>query len=199
MIRLTIQDEPGAFDSKVRKKGETYLQKNGIDLYKPLPSGTKLPPYWCDCLEELYESYGGMCAYLAVYFELETGAGTVEHFFPKSLMPQFAYEWENYRLVTRIVNSRKRDYLDVLDPADIENDWFLLNLLSGKPYPNPQLDCDIMGKVSVTINRLGLDKPRVNAMRALHYQKYVSGKWSAEELHESSPFVWNEASRQGLL
>ena len=45
-----------------------------------------------------------------------TGGRSVEHFAPKKKHRDFAYEWDNHRLVCSVMNSRKRDFEDVLDP-----------------------------------------------------------------------------------
>ena len=199
MIPVTPQPEPEDFDTKVRQKGLRWLAEHDIDITAPLPSGTKLPPYWRACLGKLHSGYGGVCAYLAVFFEITTGAGNVEHFLPKSLRPDLAYEWCNYRLACSAINSRKRDFTDILDPFEIEDGWFYLELVSGHIFPNPQLPDSLQQKIQATIDRLKLDSSANNEMRAKHYQFYCEGKITKEYLKDFSPFVWKEADRQGLL
>ena len=199
MIPVTPQPEPKNFDTQVRQKGLRWLAKNDIDITAPLPSGTKLPPFWRDCLDELHHGYGDVCAYLAVSFERTTGTGTVEHFCPKSLRPDLAYEWCNYRLACSAINSRKREFTDILDPFEIEDGLFYLELVSGHIFPNPQLPASLQQKIQATIDRLKLDHPDNNKMRAEHYQLYCEGKITSEYLKGYSPFVWKEADRQGLL
>ncbi|WP_300801630.1 hypothetical protein [uncultured Desulfovibrio sp.] len=199
MIPVTPKPEPEDFDTQVRQKGLRWLEKHHIDITAPLPSGTKLPPYWRACLDELYHNYDGVCAYLAVFFERTTGTGHVEHFCPKSLRPDLAYEWRNYRLACSAINSRKRDFTDILDPFEIEDGWFYLELVSGHIFPNPQLPASLQQKIQASIDRLKLDSPANNEMRAKHYQLYCEGKMTKEHLKDYSPFVWKEAARQGLL
>jgi hypothetical protein len=50
-----------------------------------------------------------------------------------------------------------------------------------------------------TIERLKLHDPETNTMRATHFEYYLRGDVSAGFLERSSPFVWYEARRQGLL
>ncbi len=69
------------------------------------------------CLNELYSLYNGICAYACVLIPPVTGGRSVEHFAPKMKHPDYAYEWKNYRLVCSLMNSRKRDFEDVLDPS----------------------------------------------------------------------------------
>nr|MDT0253654.1 hypothetical protein [Endozoicomonas sp.] len=166
---------------------------------EPLPKGTKIAPYWRDCMDELYHAYFGVCAYLAVHFERTIGGGTVEHFAPKSRRVELAYEWSNYRLASSIVNARKNNFEDVLDPFEITTGWFHVELVSGHIYPAPALSEDLQKQVEQTINRLGLDDKNNQEMRARHYQEYREKLYSEEFLKRRSPLVWVEAHRQGLL
>ena len=113
MIHVSQRLEPTCFDVKVRQRGLEFFRRESIDISAPLPSSIKLPTYWRSCLDELYEAYDGICAYLAIYIERTAGGVTVDHYAPKSKRPDLAYEWDNYRLSSSIVNSRKRDYDDV--------------------------------------------------------------------------------------
>ena len=111
------------------------------------------------CLDDLHASYNGCCAYLAVFIERVTGGGSVDHFIAKSQRADLAYEWSNYRLACSRMNSRKRDYDDVLDPFEVETGWFRLELVSGRIYPSPGLPDGLKDQVVATIKRLGLDDP----------------------------------------
>lgn len=199
MIPVTPQPEPDTFDEKVRRKGLKHLRKKAIRLDRALPSGTELYPYWRDCLDDLYLGYSGLCAYLAVFFERVTGGGSVDHFIAKSKRADLAYEWSNYRLACRTINSRKWQFDDVLDPFHIRADMFHLELVSGYIYPNPGLSAEELKSVAGTINRLGLDDPGCRDMRARHYQEYRQGLYTSDFFKRRSPFVWYEANRQGLL
>lgn len=199
MIHVTPQPEPEDFDRTVRQKGLTWLQNNGIDLNSPLPVGTKIYSYWTKCLHSLYTAYGGYCAYLAIFLDKSTGSCTVEHFVPKSQRPDLAYEWSNYRLSCRQINSRKLNFNDVLDPFEVEDGWFQLELVSGHIFPNPHLSDNLIKRVKNTIDRLGLDNSDNKEMRAMRYLYYCKGLVTDEYLKLDSPFVWMEAKRQGLL
>ncbi|WMC11484.1 hypothetical protein PU634_03745 [Oceanimonas pelagia] len=199
MLHVTPQPEPADFDAEVRQKGLAHLKKAGIDINQPLPEGTQLQPYWRACLPALYESYQGICAYLAIHFERITGAGSVDHFVAKSARPEQAYEWSNYRLACSRMNSRKNDYDDVLDPFVIENGLFRLELISGHIYPNPELQSPLLDEVDTCIQRLKLDDEGCKEVRARHFSDYIQGFYTAEFLKQRSPFVWFEAHRQGLL
>ncbi|MDQ7831869.1 MAG: hypothetical protein RDU30_09055 [Desulfovibrionaceae bacterium] len=199
MIPVDAQPEPASFDAKVRQKGLAYLKRKGFDPGSVPPHSPKLHPYWRDCLDELHQSYNGICAYLCVYIVKVTGGCSVDHFVAKSKQPDLAYEWGNYRLACSRMNSRKREYDDVLDPFTVGKDWFHIELVSGRIYPNPELKNRQRLAVQKTIDRLGLDDAGNREMRAGHYQGYCENKYTSEYLQEQSPFVWQEAHRQGLL
>lgn len=199
MIPVTLQPEPAGFDQKVRQKGLNYLRSHDIPLDRPLPEGTKLHPYWRACLDDLYNSYQGICAYLCVFFERVTGGGSVDHFIAKSKRAGLAYEWSNYRLACATMNSRKRNYDEVLDPFSIGPNTYHLELVSGHVYPNPNLAPAEKRQVENTIKRLGLDDPACREIRARHYQEYREELYTSDYLKRRSPFVWTEANRQGLL
>lgn len=199
MLHIDQQPEPANFDAQVRQKGLTYLRNTGFDLTKPLPRGSTLSPYWRACLPELYASYGGVCAYLAIHFERVIGADTVDHFAPKSKRADQAYEWSNFRLACSRMNSRKYNFQDVLDPFLIDDGYFRIELVSGRIYPNPELDPAIQGMADKTIKRLKLDNAECREIRARHFSEFTSGDYTQKYLKKISPFVWYEAKRQGLL
>lgn len=199
MMRVLPQPEPASFDAKVRRRGTVWLERHQIDPNLPPPSGTHLHPYWKKALDDLYTRYGGCCAYLAVYFERVVGGATVDHFVAKSKHAGLAYEWSNYLLACSRMNSRKRDYDDVIDPFEVRDGWFRLELVSGRVYPDPALPRDVGKAVQDTILRLGLDDPANRELRARHFQEYSEGLYTFAFLKARSPFVWAEAQRQGVL
>jgi hypothetical protein len=179
VIHVDPQPEPPAFDARVRQPGQRVLAE-GRDV---------LPPLWQACLPDLYERYRGVCAYLCVYIPRATGARSVDHFVPKSRRRDLAYEWTNYRLACSLMNSRKRDFDDVLDPFEIRDGWFVLELSFLQVMPAPSLDGPTRAQVQATIDRLGLNDKECIAARAQHYQPYVEGQLTFELLSEWSPFV----------
>lgn len=199
MIQVQAQAEPATFDEKVRKKGVAYLKKKGIVLSQPLPPKTQIEPYWRECLTDLHRAYGGVCAYLSIFFERVVGGGSVDHFIAKSADAGLAYEWNNYRLACSTMNSRKREFNDVLDPFTLGADWFRLELSIGHIYANPNLPVADRKAVEETIKRLGLDDAECRELRARRYQEYLEFNLPADYLKRQSPFVWAEANRQGLL
>lgn len=200
MIPVSAQPEPADFDKKVRQPGLKWLRDSGIPLGGPPPDPKKLPTYWRETQKELWDAYGGVCAYLCIYFGWPLGAHSTDHFIAKSSNAGVAYEWANYRLSCLGLNRLKNRFDDILDPFEIVQDTFVLELVSGKITVNSTLlPPDQQKKANATIRRLKLDDAEVNRMRAERYGDYRSGDVSANYLERHSPFVWYEAKRQGLL
>lgn len=154
-------------------------------------------------MDELHESYGGVCAYLGTYIERATGAVSTDHFVAKSSLPGQAYEWDNYRLACLTMNSRKNKFDDVLDPFFIPLDLFRLELVSGLIFCNSSHAKNLQKKAEKTIRRLGLDNPVNRELRARVYSDYLEmtvppnptvNKYFARRY----PFVWSEIVRQGV-
>ncbi|MCA9705348.1 MAG: hypothetical protein KDK70_05845 [Myxococcales bacterium] len=156
-------------------------------------------------MDELHESYGGICAYLCVYIERCTGGVSTDHFVAKSKTAGLAYEWSNYRLACATMNARKRDFEDVLDPFALEPDTFRLELVTGHIYPNPHLSSPALARAQQTIDRLDLDDDGCRELRSRKFRDYVRVRGSEanpmleQQFRRDTPFVWLEASRQGLL
>jgi uncharacterized protein (TIGR02646 family) len=199
MIPVAAQPEPAAFDAEVRQKGLAHLQEKGLHLNQQLPQKTKIEPYWRACLTKLHEAYGGICAYLCIHIERVTGGCSVDHFIAKSGDAGLAYEWSNYRLACSTMNSRKKNYSDVLDPFYLAPDLFRLEFSTGRIYPNPNMDVRAIRIVEQTIERLELDDALCREMRSRRFQEYLEYYFTDEYLKKYSPFIWREANRQGLL
>lgn len=188
MIHVEPQPEPADFDMRVRQPGLRDLAREP----------EKLPNHWRHCAEQLWVAYQGICAYLCVQIPRGTGARSVDHHAPKRRYPKLAYEWSNYRLVCSLMNSRKREFEDILDPFLIENGWFILDLSGLQVLPNPTLDEETRGRVQATIDRLRLNDRECRAARESDYDEFARGRLPFDFLEVRSPFVAMELRRQGL-
>jgi uncharacterized protein (TIGR02646 family) len=154
-------------------------------------------------MAELHAAYEGICAYLGIYIERATGAGSTDHFVAKSSLPSLAYEWSNYRLACLAMNAKKNAFDDIIDPFQVPEDLFRIELVTGRIYWNeaqPELWRD---RARQTIVRLGLDggiNRELRARRFGDYLKMAAGNPmdAKEYLRRYSPFVWTEVIRQGL-
>jgi hypothetical protein len=96
-----------------------------------------------------------------------------------------------------LLNSRKNEFGDVLDPFEIVDGWFQLELLGFQVVPAPDLPADIRTRVEETIERLGLNDFRTSRERDA--ENYWARRISLAVLIEESPFVAKELRRQGRL
>lgn len=188
MIHVEARPEPPSFDADVRQPGERALREGVVDL----------PPHWRKCIPDLLREYSRICAYSCLYIPRVTGSSTVEHYAPKSKARELAYEWSNYRLVCSLMNSRKNDFEDVLDPFEIGDDWFELEFLFMQVRPAAHLDEVTSKRIDETIKRLKLNDEECCAARAEWYEDWKKEGLSAEFMQSRSPFIYREALRQGL-
>ena len=189
VIRVHPKPEPPDFDANVRQPGLRALAGS--------PSNP--PPLWRgECLRQLWKAYQGICAYLCVFIPPGPGARSVDHFVPQKRRPDLLYEWSNYRLACSLMNTRKGTSEDVLDPFEVEDGWFLLDLSFLQILPNPDLDEATRARVQATIDRLDLNDNECLQARAKDYDAYLKDELSFELLERWSPLVAREMRRQGL-
>jgi len=190
VIPVAAQPEPPDFDAKVRTPGKAFLKRN--------PNPTTWKECWRNCLWDLYESYGRICAYSAHWFSRCEGIATVDHFIPKSKNPSKAYEWDNFRLATLRMNSLKKDHQDVLDPFRIAKETFVLDFTTLIPEPGPKVSRSLAGKVRATMRRLKLDDNVCVEARMDWLRLYCDKNLTLEGLVKRAPSLAYEIKRQGL-
>lgn len=207
MIRVEQAPEPADFDKKVRQPGQRAIAEMTGTLGLPKRTGRpraviassadeipadKFPPLWTEALSDLLEGYGRVCAYMSFYIERVTGAASVDHMLPKSVDWRDIYEWRNYRLACSLMNSRKNDYRDVLDPFEIEDGWFRLELVAYQVIPAPDLPAEIHEKVQATIERLKLNHYECLKLREEYVEEFYRGDISEDRLRRRAPFLARE-------
>jgi hypothetical protein len=194
VIPIQPQPAPADFWTKVQAKGQKFLQK------APQPISWKNREYWRSSLPDLYAAFDCVCAYSAHWIPYTVGTPTVDHFIPKSVAPELAYDWANFRLSSLRMNSNKRDFQDVLDPFLIQSGWFVLDFPSLLLKPNPALADEIKDSITITIQRLKLNSDD-NCVQ--HRQEWLMGYcqqvFTLEHLRKMAPFTAFELERQNLL
>ncbi|WP_437315121.1 hypothetical protein [Sorangium sp. So ce385] len=225
MIRVQPAAEPPDFDAKVRQRGKAALQeligsaeaprRRGrpraklAEKVEDIPSEA-LPPLWTEALPALRAAYRDICAYLGMYIDPATGLATVDHFKPKSKPSHraLAYEWSNFRLASHQINTNKGDHEDVLDPFEIQDGWFVIDLGTFKVEPGEGLDDDLRAAVIATRDRLGLNSPTFCASRERYHDLYLGLQTAPDDPDEPLPLAWirrhcpfmaHELERQGRL
>ena len=116
----------------------------------------------------------------------------------KSKALDLVYEWSNYRLACRRMNGKKRD-ADVLDPFEIGDGWFALDLVAFQVVPGHGLSADVRTQVVETIETLDLSDDYCCKLRAEYAQDYWAGEIELPYLRRRAPFVAKELERQGRL
>ena len=214
MIRVEVQPEPSDFDDAVRKPGLSALSEligqpptikrpgprrdKRADRIEELPPNA-LPPFWQVCLPQLAEAYRRICAYSCHYVEHLTGNGTVDHYVPKSLDPRRAYEWTNYRFACGSMNARKGVASRVLDPFEVQDGWFQVELVRFQLHAAPGLPLEIVASIDDTIHALELNDDACMRARADACEGYWRGDYPLTHLERRFPLLARELRRQGRL
>lgn len=187
MIPVSPAPEPENFDRTVRQPGLAAMAAN--------PSPPSPPSFWRKATPDMMRAYHQICAYFCIYMEF-INSPTIDHFIAKSRNREMIYEWSNYRLACSLANSRKRDFEDVLDPFDIPEGLFALDLITLKVVPGPHAESR-REEVGRTIRRLGLDRADYASCLEDYYDAYWNKDISFKHLQRRAPFLAAEMIRQG--
>jgi len=179
MIRVKRVPEPEEFDQKVRKKGNDWIRKK--------PDNTDYPSYWSEFRPTLAEGFENLCGYTAMW--LPPYQGHVDHFIAQKDAPELVYEWNNYRYISPTLNSAKKPGKSWLDPYEIQDDWFELDLLTLVLRLTDNIPKDIRPIAEETLERLKLrDGSAIIRQREAWYQMYQEGL-PIEVLHKKAPLI----------
>ncbi|MGE8049875.1 hypothetical protein ACQKPT_16435 [Pseudomonas monteilii] len=214
MIPVVLAEEPKNFDEKVRKPGllaiAEMVGESGLPARKgpkraviaarreDIPSD-KFPSFWTEALPELRTAYRHVCGYMSFYIEPITGAASVDHMLAKSACWNEVYEWKNYRLACSLMNSRKKDYVDVLDPFEVGAEWFHIELVGYQVIARADLDPAVKAQVDATIKRLKLNDSDCLVLREAYANDYFEGEITFGYLSRRAPFLAHELERQGKV
>jgi hypothetical protein len=225
MIHVEKQPEPRPpdfdFDREVRQRGlsalaeltgrEPTISRPGPRIQKQADRVEDLSPkvlreydYWTRALDALHTAYRGICAYSCFYIEPIAGP-TVDHFVAITrAAPAEAYEWNNYRLACSLMNACKNAFPDVIDPFDVQDGWFELNLGTFEVETAQNLDADLKKRLEASLERLKLNSPECKNMRRQWFNTYWSPKVPSRPvplwfLEERAPFLAREMRRQGRV
>jgi len=125
--------------------------------------------------------------------------GTVDHFLPKTVHPQLAYEWSNFRLASGRVNSSKGNLIGILDPFHIQDDWFYLDIPTCLLRPNPALDNALRNQIANTINTLRLNQDDNYVQERCNIlMDFARADVSLGFLERRYPFLAKEVNRHGF-
>lgn len=193
MIHIDLKPEPSDFDLRVRQPGNNFLASHP----KPKSDQWKKNNYWSRCSLELYQAYGGICAYSGEWFSRTTSSVSVDHFYPKSLCPEKAYEWDNYRLTTQVMNGYKGNQI-ILDPFQMQSGDLELDFPSCLVKPRKSMTPAEKNLAKFTIQVLHLNDEEQANRRCEIIMEYIHGNISQAFLESRYPFIAEELNRQNL-
>lgn len=199
MIRVSPASEPPQFNEQVRQPGLALIAQLAATAGSEgaIPAG-EFKPYWRRALNDLLTSYNRTCAYLSLHIPRAVGTPSVDHMVAKSTAWDQVYEWSNYRLACLLMNARK-GIADVLDPFEIGEGWFALELVAFQVVPGHDLPINVHARVVETIATLRLSDSVCCEARAEYAQAYWDGEVSLSYLRRCAPFVAKELERHGRL
>lgn len=213
MMPVAPRDEPRDFDAKVRRPGMQWLHERlggertprvGAPV-KPLAPGvdlraTDIMAYWTACLPDLRALYR-VCSYAGL--KIREGGESVDHFECKERCLRdptkhaLIYEWRNFRYAFLPIN-RYRGTRQVLDPFEVQADWFALEFVGLSVHPRSHLGEPTLGRVRDTIRFAGLNEPWLLRLRAEYFDAWRTRQISETWLRECAPFIAAEIDRQGV-
>jgi hypothetical protein len=97
------------------------------------------------------------------------------------------------------MNARKGALEDVLDPFEVQDGWFALELTTLQVIPGEGLPEHLSRRVQQTIDRLDLNDPEFIRARAAHYEEFLSGEVQLRHVQRHFPFLAKELIRQKLV
>lgn len=193
MIFVQEQPEPPDFAAKVRNPGQAFLRR------VPHPTSRQFERHWRNAADDLHAAYNGICAYSAHWIPRDVTRETVDHYIPKHLDPQLAYEWSNFRLCSEKMNNYKDNFTDVVDPFCIKDGWFTIDFATFFIEAESSLPQYLIDAIEATITRLRLnDDDQLVQERANLVQLYADDDVSFDFLERRYPFIAYELNRQGL-
>ncbi|MDD1429319.1 hypothetical protein MEO94_33830 [Dolichospermum sp. ST_sed9] len=190
MLKFNPPAEPENFDLKARQPGNNWLEKNTDPKKRPRD-------YWSNFKSDLADGFSNLCGYSAMYEPV----GTVDHFLSCDNHRHLAYEWSNYRFASGWINSSKGT-LDkqVLDPFEVENDWFEILLPSLQLVITDAVPLKERQKAEFTLQRLHLqDDERVLRQRQAWYQMYIDGEITIIGLEKKAPLIARAIRKQQAI
>lgn len=195
MIRVDLQPEPLHFDSEIRQRGAVHLRN------RPTNSSSKFwknHEYWRNIQQDLYDSYHGICAYVAEWFSYNESS--CDHFLPRCQHPDLAYEWANYRLASQKANAHKAHHVDIIDPFEVLPTWFTLDITSGQVKPGVGKTDPNHQKIKRTIDILKLNSDKSYMKSRLNIiDTYIDDGMTYPQMCERYPFIASELERQDLV
>jgi hypothetical protein len=178
--------KPTGYDA-VKKRGDAWLQNN--------KTARRPRAFWSPYLKHLDDGFNHLCGYAAM---LDPTGGTVDHYLSWKNRPDLAYEWTNYRFVSGLLNSSKRDADDsLLDPYLVEQGWFEILLPSLQMQLTSKVPASQRARAAKTLAKLKLDNgEKIVRWRQRYYEQYQKGRLDLEGLRVFAPLIADAVERE---
>jgi hypothetical protein len=181
MMRFERVPKPAGFEA-VEAKGAAWQRAPVEERAKRRPS------LWLDFTEHLATGFGNLCGYSAMY----TPNGQIDHFVSEREDPSKLYDWHNYRYADGWVNASKKALpsAGLLDPFDVEDDWFEIILPSLQLVLTAAVPADKVAQAQTMLTRLHLGHDeRVMKQRREWYRLYQEAGLPLAELAKKAPLI----------
>jgi hypothetical protein len=187
MMRFQRVPKPEGFEA-VEAKGADWLASHAHD---------KRPPsLWLAFQQPLADGFGDLCGYSALY----VANGEVDHFVSRDEDRSRTYDWNNYRYAAGWLNASKKSLrsIEILDPFDVEDDWFEILLPSLQLVVTDAVPPDKRAQAECMLTRLHLGHDeRVMKQRREWYRMYMDGEIaSLDALARKAPLIARAIAKQ---
>ncbi len=180
MIRFEKTEAPDGFEERVEKPGNRWLAAN--------PGARRPRDLWSPFRPLLADAFQNLCAYSVMYVP----EGTVDHFVSWNEAPSKAYEWSNLRYAAGWINSSKgsRPSTSMLDPFEVQDDWFELLLPSLQLVVTPALPEELRERAECMLEELHLrDDERVVRQRRSWLEAFENNQVTIHGLECLAPLL----------
>jgi hypothetical protein len=180
VIRVARRKAPHGFNERVFRPGTAWLAAN--------PSG-RPPSLWLGVKGQVISAFDHRCAYSAMWLSPD---GEIDHFVSIDEDRRRAYRWRNYRYVAPWLNRSKQHIRasDLLDPFDVEDDWFALELPSLELGVTFTCPVAVRPRADVMLDRLHLrNGETVMRSRRAFYEHYLAEEVKIGFLDGRAPLI----------
>lgn len=164
MIRVVAPSEPATFDLMCRQPGNAWLATHTTGRPRD---------FWAQFQPDLASGFANRCGYKAMWDD----DGTVDHYLSCNNHRNQSYQWANYRYASGSINSSKRNHdADILDPFQVQNDWFEVDLLTMELCPTKAIPLHERTRANFTLNQLKLrNGTKIKKQRRTWYNLFKAG------------------------
>lgn len=161
MIKLSLPQKPEALTDEVEKELVEEFKNNGSTVWKK--SFIK---------EAVFNIAYGKCAYSEVKLEEEGKFMQVDHFYPKSIYPDWVVRWGNLLPALNHCNQRKGDMdpkqVDIVNPL-VDNPKDSLYFVGSMLYGKTEKGCNTVRYLDLN-NQSRLNEPRFRLLQSISKQ-----------------------------